>query len=145
MLRSISIGAVAALVLVLAIAPSAVSADVPRTVNVAGVVSGPSGTVDLQARAAGGDGLEGTGVGFHREFSSRASFVLQGSVTGSVVTLSGTVSKARFGCLVGTPVTVRADGSTGSIVHSLGPIGCPGPLAGQTLAFVGQGTVVVNG
>lgn len=132
-------------VLVLLLAPIAASAEVPQTVNVAGMVSGESGVVDLQARGSGTDRLTGTGTGFHRDFGSRANFVLEGTAEGGVVNLSGAVSKARFACLIGTPVTVTANGSTGTINHTLGPVACPGPLNGQTLSFAGTGTVVING
>ena len=137
--------ATALAVLVLVEAPIAASSEARRTAVVAAVLTGDTGVVNLEAHASGQEELTGTGVGFHRDFRSRANFVLKGRVEGETLDLSGTVSKAGAPCLLGTAVTVVADTLTGAVSHTLGPISCPGPFYGEVLTFQGAGRVVLTG
>ena len=104
---------------------------------------GPWGTVNLHVSAKGELSLiTGKGVGVHVDFASEARFTLTGSISGSSVTLEGMVIQVplRFPFLLGTPILIYADASTGDIYFSFGPI-AGGPI---TMVFEGTGTVVIN-
>ena len=134
-------------ILVLTVFSTSISiaeAPPPTTIGISGKVSGSSGTVALEATAKGTtSSLVGRGAGVHINFASEARFTLTGSISGSVVTLTGAVTQSGFAALIGTPVSIVADASTGTITHIFGPI-AGGPLAGVTLTFTGTGTVVIN-
>ena len=66
-----------------------------------------------------------------------------GSLVGNVVTLSGVLTESNIG-LVGTPVELEANSSTGAITVTLGPfVGGP-PFVGHTLVVDGFGSVKIK-
>ena len=66
-----------------------------------------------------------------------------GSIDGDVVTLGGVVSDSNTPFLVGSPVEVEADSTTGAMTFRLGPQ-AGGPFVGQTIVFTGVGTVKIK-
>ncbi len=100
------------------------AADV-TAVTVQGNVSLPGLTVHLGAAASGpagaltGAGFDapaiGSGVSSAPGNPGFCDFPLTGSLSAGVVTLSGTVKVSSEPSLIGTPVAITADASTGSI------------------------------
>ncbi len=106
-----------------------VQAASPTNVHVSGAVTLPSGfTLQLTANASGTpSSLSGQGVDstFHGNPGGPPPGTcifnnLTGSVSGSVVTLTGSVTSSTNNALVGTSVKIIADASTGSIVFDFG-------------------------
>jgi hypothetical protein len=96
------------------------------------------------AANAKGDAASLVGAGTsHASTGATNHFSLSGFTAGSTVVLSGTVTKSTVAPLEGSPVTIEADAATGNFTFTLGPI-AGGPFAGQTLVFVGLGTVVIT-
>lgn len=96
--------------------------------------------VYLSAQASGPAGaLTGMGV-THSSTGPTYRFDLSGAVDESAVTLSGTIYKSTASFLIGTPVSLTADASTGEVTYNLGPL-VAGVFAGQTLVFSGPGVV----
>lgn len=124
-------------------APGVAHSSVDTAVSIKGTVTGPSGEVRLGVHARGTpEELSGTGGSAHATFASPATFTFDGALDDAVVTLTGTVAHAAFEFLVGTPVTLTANASTGTIHLVFGPIP-GGPVAGETLTFTGTGVVNV--
>jgi hypothetical protein len=128
----------AALLLPLVAATSAWASPV-TTVSISGQVSIGGSTLTLHASASGTSAsLTGHGVDttFHGgpPPPGTCEFPLTGSISGSVVTLSGAVSKATDPTLVGASVLIVADGATGSITFTFG----------GTFVLTGTGTVQIN-
>jgi hypothetical protein len=144
--RRISLALGTAVVLILlpfAVLPAAIAEPV-TTVTITGSLSGATGVVKLGGSVRGTpQELSGTVGSVHVSFGSPATFDLQGSLSGDVVTLSGTVTQAAAKFLIGTPVTLIANASTGQIDLVFGPIPS-GPLAGETLTFSGTGQVIIT-
>jgi hypothetical protein len=65
-----------------------------------------------------------------------------GSITGNLVTLSGVLTESNIG-LVGTPVELEANTSTGAMTVALGPLS-GGPFVGQTIVVDGFGSVKIK-
>lgn len=65
-----------------------------------------------------------------------------GSLVGNIVTLSGALTESNIG-LVGTPVELMANSSSGAMTVTLGPRS-GGPLVGVTTVFDGFGNVKVK-
>jgi hypothetical protein len=65
-----------------------------------------------------------------------------GSITGNLVTLSGVLTESNIG-LIGTPVELEANSSTGAITVTLGPLSA-GPFVGQTIVVDGFGSVRIK-
>lgn len=65
-----------------------------------------------------------------------------GSIVGNLVTLSGVLTESNIGW-VGTPVELDANGSTGAITVTIGPISA-GPWIGQTVVLDGFGSVKIK-
>ena len=105
---------------------SAIAAP-PTNVHISGEVTlAPGFSLQLTANASGTpSSLSGQGVDstFHQGPVSppgTCEFPLTGSVTGNVVTLTGTVTQASDKTLIGTPVSIVADASTGAITFHFG-------------------------
>lgn len=126
--------------------PMPVFATNEAVVTVMGNVTlpGPGGfSVHLGAVARGpADALTGTGFDAPPIGSGASSapgnpgfcvFPLTGSVSAGVVTLSGAVRESSIKTLIGTPVSVTADTSNGSITFVFG-----------TLTLTGTGSVTVH-
>jgi hypothetical protein len=147
MTRRLSLGLCAATIVMLlpfAALPAA-SGEPVTTVTIAGSLSGATGAVKLAGDVRGTpQDLSGSVGSVHVTFGSPATFSLQGSLSGDLVTLSGTATHAAAEFLIGTPVTLVADASSGQIDLSFGPIPS-GPLAGATLTFSGTGHVKIIG
>jgi hypothetical protein len=85
-------------------------------------------------------------VGEGRHFTSsgaRSYWPATGFIDGDVVTLGGVVSDSNTRFLVGSPVEVEADSTTGAMTFRLGPQ-AGGPFVGQTIVFTGVGTVKIK-
>ena len=101
-------------------------------------------TFRLKAEAKGDDAssLEGNG----RHFGSGGAhnhWSVTGSVSGDVVTLAGVTTDSNESFLIGSPVNLVGDASSGSITLAFGPI-AGGQFAGQTIVGTGVGTVTIN-
>jgi hypothetical protein len=86
-------------------------------------------------------------IGQGRHFASSGAhnyWPATGSMTGTVVTLSGTVTGSNVAFLIGSPVEVEADSATGQIALNFGPL-AGGPFAGRILGFTGTGRVEIKG
>lgn len=142
MKRRTIVTAVVMVAMVLALAATPVMASHETVVAISGevvAVDGSGFTVQIGAQASGpanalsGQGFDNPGkpgapptpVGYCR-------FPLSGSLVGSVVTLSGTVTFSTNPALVGAPVTIIADSSSGAITFD---------FAGFVLT--GTGSVVI--
>ena len=68
-----------------------------------------------------GQGVDTTFHGHALPPPGTCIFPLTGSVSGGVVTLGGSVTSSSDKSLVGTPVTVIGDASTGLITFIFGP------------------------
>lgn len=110
--------------------PNPVWADV-TVVTIKGVVTGPLGTVKVnaEAEASGAAGsLVGSGTdspinGPPKVSKGYCRFGLSGTLSGSTATLSGIVSFSNVPSFVGTPVTITGDASTGMITFTFGTFG----------------------
>ena len=67
---------------------------------------------------------------------------MTGSLGGNTVTLSGELTQSTIG-LVGTPVELEANSSSGAITVTLGPRS-GGPFEGTTTVFYGFGSVKIK-
>ena len=65
-----------------------------------------------------------------------------GSLVGNLVTLSGVLTESNIG-LVGTPVELEANSSSGAMTVTIGPFAA-GPFVGQTLVVDGFGSVKIK-
>lgn len=84
-------------------------------------------------------------AGESRVFGARGAHgygPVTGSRAGDVVTLSGVLTESNIG-LVGTPVALEADSSSGAITVTLGPF-TAGPFVGQTIVVDGVGRVKIK-
>jgi hypothetical protein len=132
-------------------APTSVYAAAPTNVaiqgNLTGALPAPCNcpvTVYVSVVASGvPTALSGSGV-VHASTGATNRFDVTGSIQGVTATLAGTISSSTAWYLVGTPVTVVADASNGSISYTMGPI-TAGPFRGKTFTFAGEGTVLING
>jgi hypothetical protein len=66
-----------------------------------------------------------------------------GSIDGDVVTLGGVVEDSNAADLIGSPVEIEANSSTGAMTLTFGPL-AGGPFAGQTIVADGVGTVKIK-
>jgi hypothetical protein len=154
LLRSIGL----LLLMQFSILASQVRAEAITIVRVSGEVSAtmafPSRTVPVvvvvnaNARAEAGDPLRGrgghTGRAFGREFIESSLYQLDsGVVFGGAVVLQGIIVESTAPPLLGTSVKIVADTASGTIELFISAIE-RGPFAGQTLRFVGSGSVVVE-
>lgn len=135
-LVAVSLGALLLLPLV---AATSAMAGPPTTVNIDGQVSIAGSTLTLSANAAGTSAsLTGRGVDstFHGAGPPAGTcvFPLTGSISGSVVTLSGAVRQSSDPTLVGASVLIVADAGTGSITFTFAGV----------FVLTGTGTVVIN-
>jgi hypothetical protein len=104
--------------------------------------TGESLTLRLNVDAEGTDPAFLTGEGRH--FGAAHSYwPASGSTDGTMVTLFGTITESSGPPLIGSPVEVIGNASTGDITFVLGPI-AGGPRIGQTLVFTGTGKVTIN-
>ncbi len=112
------------------------------TATVSGTVTlAPGLSLQVTAAASGTSASSLSGQGIDSTFHGNpggpppgtCGFPLTGSVSGGVVTLSGAVTRSTNPSLVGIPVTVIGDASTGAITFL---------FDGFTLT--GTGTVVIN-
>ena len=71
-------------------------------------------------------------------------FPATGSINGAVVTLSGIFTDSSQPFLIGSPVTVVADSTTGQITFTFGPY-AGGPFVGQIGTWTGTGKVKIKG
>ncbi len=117
-------------------------------VTIHGRLSGPGGTINVDAEASGtgtpvlfaGSGTDSPVNGPPKISKGYCRFPLSGSLSGSVVTLSGVVTFSNVRSVVGTPIMFRANASTGSITFIFGPSLGTG---GETFTFTGTGSVVI--
>ncbi len=111
------------------------------TVNISGQVTlAPGLTLTVEGHAQGtasslvGKGVDSTFHGNPLGFPpGTCNFPLTGSISGSVITLSGAVTHSTDPSFVGTPVTLIGDASTGAITFIFGPF-----------TLTGTGNVVIN-
>lgn len=107
-------------------------------VTITGRVTNPNpaiGTARVHATASGTTGsLSGMGSdnGIPGNPKGTCTFPLTGTLTGSVVTLSGVVTFSNNPSFIGTNVTLTANASTGSITFNFGGF-----------IFTGTGSVVI--
>jgi hypothetical protein len=107
----------------------------------------PNGTtVIFQVKAV----VQGSNVssltGEVRQFGSGGAhsyWPATGSIAGSLVTLGGVVADSNAPLLIGSPVKLEADSSTGAMTLTFGPL-AGGPFAGQTIVADGFGSVKVK-
>jgi len=85
-------------------------------------------------------------VGEGRHFGSGGAlnyWPATGSIDGSVVTLGGVVTDSNTPFLIGSPVDVEADSSTGATTLTFGPL-AGGRFAGETIVADGVGMVSIK-
>jgi hypothetical protein len=108
----------------------------------------PNGTTvifHIKATAQGGDASSLVGEGRH--FGSGGAhnyWPATGSIDGSVVTLAGVVADSNNPALVGVPVELRGNSSTGAINLDFGPLPEGPPYNGQTIFAEGFGRVKIK-
>ncbi len=114
------------------------SAQPITTISITGKVTDPYwGTVNLHVNGRGDHELiKGLGVGFHVEKTAELRFEVTGSVSGTLITLEGTVIQAplNFNFLLGLPIIIYADASSGYIYQNFA----------MFMEFEGTGTVIIN-
>jgi hypothetical protein len=133
-------------------AASVACAAPPTTVAIAGEVSGVDPfplVIRVAARARGANPDELSGGGYHVVLSEVDGFieesnwnVWEGDTDGTSVSFSATIWRSKAP-IVGTPITLDADASTGALIFSIGPF-TGGAFVGETFVFEGFGTVVIN-
>jgi hypothetical protein len=107
----------------------------------------PDGTtvefrIKVEAEGADASSLVGEG----RHFGSAGAhnyWPATGSIDGTVITLGGVVMDSNNPALIGSPVEVEADSSTGTTTLTFGPL-AGGPFAGQTIVAEGAGRVSIK-
>ncbi len=128
--------------LVLLLVPASHAQSTVTTVTIHGSVSNPViGPVTVRADASGsasslvGAGSDNPPFPFTPPGANPGvcQFPLTGSILGSTVTLSGTVTQASISAFIGTPVGFSANAATGAITFTFGPF-----------TFTGTGTVVIT-
>jgi len=72
-----------------------------------------------------------------------STIVVGGSIDGHNLKLSGWILEAELPVIVGTPIKIEADGKSGKISLTFGPIS-GGDLSGMTFVFKGEGTVSIT-
>ena len=85
-------------------------------------------------------------VGEGRHFGSGGAhnyWPAAGSIDGNVVTLGGVVTDSNNPALIGSPVEVDADSSTGAITLTFGPL-AGRRFAGETIKAEGDGRVKIR-
>ena len=107
----------------------------------------PNGTpvtlVSVKAVVEGEDASSLTGeIRLFRAGGAHSYAPVTGSLVGDIVTLSGELTESNIG-LVGTPVVLEANSSSGAITVTLGPRS-GGPFVGTTTVFEGFGKVKVR-
>jgi hypothetical protein len=107
----------------------------------------PNGTTvvfRVKVAAQGADASSLVGEGRHYGSNQAHNYwPAKGSIDGNVVTLAGVVSDGNTAFLIGSPVEVVADASTGSMTLTFGPL-AGGPFAGQTIVATGTGRVKIT-
>ena len=107
----------------------------------------PNGTTviyELNATAGGADASSLRGA--VQQFGSGGAnsfWSATGSVDGSIVTLAGVVAGSNATFLIGSPVQLEADSSSGAMTLTFGPL-AGGPFVGQTIVAQGVGTVQIR-
>ena len=108
--------------LMMMIGPAQASND--TVVTISGTVSNDGITLHVEAQAMGPSAGSLTGQGSDSTARANAAkycrFPLTGSVSGNVITLSGSVVFSPDPTNLGTPVAITADASTGSITFNFG-------------------------
>jgi hypothetical protein len=100
--------------------------------------------VNVKVTAQGADASTLTGEGRHFASTGAHSYwPAAGSTDGVTATLTGNVTESNVAFLLGSPVTVVGNASSGAITMNFGPL-TGGPFAGQTLVFTGSGTVNIE-
>jgi hypothetical protein len=148
--RLVLLGIATAVLGLLAPTPPPAAADSLTTVHITGEGSGflPApctcqASVILAVHGRGDDvSLTGSGTA-HASTGATNLFELTGSISDSIVSLSGTVYQSSFPILEGSSVEIEADTTTGVVTFTLTPDG--GPFNGIPLIFVGSATIVVTG
>ena len=128
--------------LALLLVPASHAQPTVTTVLISGLVSNPKfGSVTVRASASGstfslvGAGTDSppfTGVSGN---PGACQFPLTGSVSGSMVTLSGSVTQSSISAFLGTSVGINAIASTGAITFTFGGI----PFAGMGIVVIRTG------
>lgn len=80
---------------------------------------------------------------FADKFVPVCIYELSGSVTGSLVVLSGPIIQSTNELIEGSPVLIEANAATGAVHLTLGPI-VGGVFVGQTIEFFGSGKVIIK-
>lgn len=104
---------------------------------------GTTATVQVKAVVEGEDASSLAGEA--RLFGAQGAhgyWPATGSISGNVVTLSGVLTESNIG-LVGTPVELEANSSSGAMTVTLGPFSA-GPFAGATLVVDGFGSAKIK-
>lgn len=105
--------------------------------------NGTTVTVQVKAVAEGENASSLTGeVRLFRAGGAHGYGTITGSLVGNIVTLSGVLTESNIG-LVGTPIELEADSSSGAITVTLGPRS-GGPFVGTTTVFDGFGSVKIK-
>jgi hypothetical protein len=101
-------------------------------------------TLDVKVTAQGDTASLLVGQGRHfASVGPKNYWPATGSIDGNVVTLGGVVSDSNTDFLIGSPVVVEADSTTGAMTVRFGPL-AGGPFVGQTLVHTGVGTVTIK-
>ena len=125
-------------------ATSAVSVEV-QAQDLAGFrPNGTAVTFQVKVVAAGDDASSLDGNGRHFGSGGAHSYwPAAGSIDGNVVTIGGVVAESNSAFLIGSPVEIQADSSTGAMTLTFGPL-AGGPFVGQTIVANGAGTVKIR-
>jgi hypothetical protein len=107
----------------------------------------PNGTtVVFQAKVVAEGEDASSLVGDGRHFGSGGAhnyWPATGSIDGNVVTLAGVVADSNAAFLIGSPVEIQADSSSGAMTLTFGPL-AGGPFAGATIVADGAGRVKIR-
>ena len=106
--------------------------------------NGTAVTFQVKVVAAGDDASSLAGNGRHFGSSGAHNYwPAAGSINGNVVTIGGVVAESNSAFLIGSPVEVQADSTTGAMTLTFGPL-ADGPFVGQTIVANGVGTVKIR-
>jgi hypothetical protein len=116
-----------------------------KSEHLTGSLPGLTVEVRLNASLSGDDQSSLAGEGRHFSSTGAHSYwPATGAISGTSVTIHGTVTESNLPVLINSPVEIAADSATDQITMYFGPI-AGGPFAGQTLVLTGTGRVTIKG